>query len=100
MTGRTRKPLPSSVPSVAPPLPLPGCSSSRTSSTLTMQTRAASTLDVIMLAVTGGRERTGHQLGRLLAEAGFANWTVTDTIGPLHIIEAVAQGDTGVPEPG
>ena len=49
------------------------------------------TLDVIMLAVTGGRERTGHQLGRLLEEAGFANCTVTDTAGPLRITEAVAR---------
>ena len=48
------------------------------------------TLDVIMLAVTGGRERTGRQLGRLLEEAGFATWTVTDTSGPLHLVEAVA----------
>lgn len=49
------------------------------------------TLDVIMLTVTGGRERTGHQLGHLLDESGFAHWTVTDTAGPLHIVEAVAQ---------
>ena len=48
------------------------------------------TLDVIMLAVTGGRERTGRQLGRLLEEAGFATWTVTETSGPLHLVEAVA----------
>ena len=49
------------------------------------------TLDVIMLAVTGGRERTGHQLGSLLEGAGFATWTVTDTPGPLRIMEAVAE---------
>ncbi len=48
------------------------------------------TLDVIMLAVTGGRERTGRQLGRLLEEAGFATWTVTESSGPLHLVEAVA----------
>ena len=48
------------------------------------------TLDVIMLAVTGGRERTGAQLGDLLEHAGFASWTVTDTSGPLHLVEAVA----------
>lgn len=48
------------------------------------------TLDVIMLAVTGGRERTGPQLGSLLEGAGFATWTVTDTPGPLRIMEAVA----------
>ncbi len=49
------------------------------------------TLDVIMLAVTGGRERTGHQLEKLLDEAGFANSTVTDTAGPLRVMEAVAE---------
>lgn len=48
------------------------------------------TLDVIMLAVTGGRERTATQLGKLLTEAGFADWTATDTAGPLHIMQAVA----------
>jgi hypothetical protein len=48
------------------------------------------TLDVIMLAVTGGRERTGSQLGRLLEAAGFADTTVIETAGPLRIVEAVA----------
>ena len=48
------------------------------------------TLDVIMLAVTGGRERTGSQLASLLEAAGFATWTVTETSGPLHLVEAVA----------
>jgi C-methyltransferase len=48
------------------------------------------TLDVIMLAVTGGRERTGNQLGELLASTGFATTTVIDTGGPMHIVEAVA----------
>ena len=48
------------------------------------------TLDVIMLAVTGGRERTGSQLGGLLEAAGFADTKVIDTGGPLRIVEAVA----------
>ena len=48
------------------------------------------TLDVIMLAVTGGRERTGRHEG-LLEEAGFAPLSVTDTSGPLHLVEAVAR---------
>jgi len=48
------------------------------------------TLDVIMLAVTGGRERTGKQLGGLLAGAGLANITVTATSGPMRIVEAMA----------
>lgn len=48
------------------------------------------TLDVIMLAVTGGRERTGSALGALLEGAGFAGTTVLDTGGPMRIVEAVA----------
>ncbi|MDQ3662977.1 MAG: hypothetical protein M3454_18400 [Actinomycetota bacterium] len=48
------------------------------------------TLDIIMLVVTGGRERTRNQLGELLEEAGFVNTTVIDTAGPLQIVEAVA----------
>ena len=49
------------------------------------------TLDVIMLAVTGSRERTGPQLESLLEEAGFSSLTVTDTTGPLRLVEAVAR---------
>ena len=48
------------------------------------------TLDVIMLAVTGGRERTGKQLGELLAGAGFTDSKVIDTGGPMRIVEAMA----------
>ena len=54
------------------------------------------TLDVIMLAFTGGRERTGPQLGSLLTDAGFATWTVTDTPGPLSIMEAAFVSPTVV----
>ncbi len=50
----------------------------------------AYTLVVIMLAVTGARERTGKQLGGLLEGAGFANSTVTATAGPMRIVEAIA----------
>ena len=48
------------------------------------------TLDVIMLAVTGGRERTGKQLGGLLDGAGFTDSRVIETGGPLRIVESVA----------
>lgn len=48
------------------------------------------TLDVIMLAVTGGRERTGRQLEVLLRNAGFSSTRVLDTAGPLRIAEATA----------
>ena len=50
------------------------------------------TLDIIMLACTGGRERTGTQLDRLLKAAGFRDSTVINTAGPLRIVEAVAAG--------
>ncbi|MBA3629442.1 MAG: hypothetical protein H0W55_07175 [Actinobacteria bacterium] len=49
------------------------------------------TLDVIMLAVTGGRERTGNQLEMLLEDTGFADTAVIDTAGPMRIVEAVAE---------
>ena len=48
------------------------------------------TLDVIMLAVTGGRERTPSQLSELFNRAGFGDGTVTETAGPLRIVEAAA----------
>lgn len=52
--------------------------------------RRGHTLDVIMLAVTGGRERTGKQLGVLLEGAGFTTSRVIETAGPLRIVESVA----------
>lgn len=48
----------------------------------------ASTLDVVMLAVTGGRERTPGQLSALLDRAGFGVVRVLDTAGPMRIVEA------------
>ncbi len=48
------------------------------------------TLDVIMLAVTGGRERTAAELGQLLEGAGFTPGAVVDTSGPLRIVEGIA----------
>lgn len=53
----------------------------------------ASTLDVIMLAVTGGRERTADQLGVLFERAGFELQKVIDTSSPVRIVEARAGGD-------
>jgi len=47
-------------------------------------------LDIIMLAVTGGRERTISQFAELLRTAGFSRTAVIDTAGPLRIVEAVA----------
>ncbi|KAA1426443.1 methyltransferase [Nocardioides antri] len=51
--------------------------------------RRGHTLDVIMLAITGGRERTGDELAELLQGAGFSSSTVIETGGPLRIVEAV-----------
>lgn len=50
---------------------------------------ASLTLDVIMLAVTGGRERTTKGLSGLLNASGFQLMRVTDTTGRLRIAEAV-----------
>jgi C-methyltransferase len=48
------------------------------------------TLDVIMLAVTGGRERTARQLGVLLETADLRLSAVIETAGPMRVVEAVA----------
>lgn len=48
------------------------------------------TLDVMMLDVTGGRERTQSQLGALLREADFRRTRTLDTAGPMRIVEGVA----------
>lgn len=45
------------------------------------------TLDVIMLAVTGGRERTVSQLGGLFDRAGFRRAGVRETSGAMRIVE-------------
>src|SRR6185312_10868458 len=50
----------------------------------------ARTLDIIMLAVSGGRERTAGQFGALFASAGFGDATVLDTAAPIKIVEATA----------
>ena len=46
------------------------------------------TIDVIMLAVTGGRERTADELGSLLGAAGLQLARVINTPGRLRIAEA------------
>ncbi len=48
------------------------------------------TLDVVMLAVTGGRERTASELGVLFERAGLRRDRVVQTAGPLRIVEAAA----------
>lgn len=46
------------------------------------------TLDMIMLAITGGRERTSGQLTHLLERAGLRAINVHQTPGTLRILEA------------
>jgi len=48
------------------------------------------TLDIIMLTITGGRERTAGELDALLRRAGWRPGAVIDTPGPLRIAEAQA----------
>jgi hypothetical protein len=50
----------------------------------------AGTLDVIMLAVTGGRERTATELEALLDKSGFALERVVPTSSPMRVVEAQA----------
>jgi len=47
-------------------------------------------LDVLMLAVSGGRERTARELGDLLHRTGFSLGRVVETASTMRIVEAVA----------
>ena len=47
-------------------------------------------LDIMMLAVTGGRERTREQYDKLLAETGFELQRVVPTRSSYFIMEATA----------
>jgi hypothetical protein len=53
-------------------------------------THFGKTLDIIMLAVTGGRERTRTRYAELLADAGFRLEQVLATRSDYSIVEAVA----------
>lgn len=48
------------------------------------------TLDIIMLAMAGGRQRTAGRLSELLTSCGFGDPTVIPTEGRLRIVEAPA----------
>jgi C-methyltransferase len=50
----------------------------------------AQSLDIIMLAMTGGRQRTAQRFGELFTSCGFGDPTVIATEGPLRIVEAPA----------
>jgi hypothetical protein len=45
-------------------------------------------LDLEMLVIAGGKERTGSEYANLLARAGFRMQRVVETAGPLSIVEA------------
>jgi hypothetical protein len=47
-------------------------------------------LDVLMLVMTGGRERTSAELRDLLERSGFQLSAVIETAGPMRVVEAVA----------
>ncbi len=47
----------------------------------------AANLDLIMLTVTGGRERTASEMSGLFEQAGFRLDRVTDTASPMRIVE-------------
>lgn len=48
----------------------------------------ASTLDIVMLTATGGRERTADALSALFEQARVCLDKVIATASPMHIIEA------------
>jgi C-methyltransferase len=50
----------------------------------------ARTLDVIMLTLTGGRERTVEELAALFEQAGFRLGGITETASPMRIVQATA----------
>jgi hypothetical protein len=49
-----------------------------------------SIIDVIMLAISGGRQRTPGQLSRLFGSSSFSAGIVIDTSGTQRIVEALA----------
>lgn len=50
----------------------------------------ATTLDIVMLALTGGRERSAAEYGSLLERAGWELVTVTPTGGGVQLVQARA----------
>ncbi len=46
-------------------------------------------LDLIMLNITGGQERTGDEYGQLLADAGYRLARIVPTESPVSVIEGV-----------
>jgi O-methyltransferase domain len=49
-------------------------------------------LDLVMLAVPGGRERTAEEYGALLSQAGFRMTRVVPTASAVSVVEAEPNG--------
>jgi hypothetical protein len=47
-------------------------------------------LDMVMLTIAGGRERTAEEYASLLAQAGFRQTRVVPTASPVSLVEAVS----------
>ena len=47
-------------------------------------------VDIEMLVVTDARERTAAEYHRLFMQSGFRLNRVTETVGPISIVEAIA----------
>jgi C-methyltransferase len=47
-------------------------------------------LDVVMLAISGGRERTARQFDELFRSTGFGKGTLIETAGALRMVETTA----------
>ena len=57
----------------------------------------AKTLDIVMLVVTGGRERTTAEYSLLFERAGFELTRVIPTGGGVQVVEARAVGSSTDP---
>ena len=79
MTGTMPTHCASSPPSGAPRRPMPDAEVQH----------PGQVLDIIMLAVTGGRERSEADYRALLARGGWALERVVPTASPLSLVEAV-----------
>jgi hypothetical protein len=49
-------------------------------------------LDIVMLTVTGGQERTGEEYAALLASAGYRMTRIVPTESPVSVVEGVPAG--------
>jgi len=57
------------------------------------ESSVAALMDLNMLVMLTGRERSFAEYGKLLAEAGFGDVAITATVTPMSVITAKASGD-------